>query len=91
MKKMISFVLLIVLVGMFTSCADSKQFVIDGEEVTVEPYGWFDLEAKNDSVEYKINGGNVVLDIIFSETIFIPVILTGDQSYEPVRKKKSNK
>lgn len=68
------------------SCADKKEFIINQEKVIVEPYGWFDLNAKNDSIEYKINGGNVVLSIIFCETIIVPIWLTGDQLYEPVRK-----
>lgn len=72
---------------LLTSCAESKDFVIDNKEITVGPYGWFDLDAKNDSIEYKINPGNIVLDIIFCETIIVPIILTGDQFYEPVRKK----
>ena len=85
--KLIAVVMLLTTIFL-SSCADSKDFIIDNETVTVEPYGWFDLDAKNDSIEYKINTGNVVLDIIFCETIVVPVILTGDQLYEPVKKKK---
>lgn len=69
------------------SCADSKKFNIDGKEVTVEPYGWFDLSQKNDSVNYRVNTGNVVWSIILSETVVVPVLLTGDQLFEPVSKK----
>ena len=88
LRKVLRYTLFFVLTTvLFTSCADSKDFVIDGKQVTVEPYGWFDLDAKNDSIEYKINTGNVVLDVIFCETIVVPIILTGDQMYEPVRKK----
>jgi len=88
LRKVLSYILYLVLATvLFTSCADSKEFIIDGKEVTVEPYGWFDLDAKHDSIEYKVNGGNIVLDIIFCETIIVPIFLTGDQLYEPVRKK----
>lgn len=81
-------VLAIILMSIFiTSCADSKEFIIDGKKVNVEPYGWFDSSKKNDSIEYKVNVGNIVLDVIFCETIIVPIILTGDQLYEPVRKK----
>jgi hypothetical protein len=38
-----------------------------GKDVIVEPYGWFDSSAKNDSVNYKVNVGNIVLSVIFSE------------------------
>lgn len=72
---------------LFSSCADSKDFIINGKQVTVEPYGWFDLDAKNDSINYKVNTGNVVWCIILSETIVVPVILTGNSLYEPVSKK----
>lgn len=84
MKKIFAITLMLV---MMMSCAESKEFVIDGKKTTVEPYGWFDLEKKNDSIEYRINPGNIILDVVFIETVFIPVILTGDQFYEPVRKK----
>jgi hypothetical protein len=46
----------------FVSCADSKKLNIDGKDVIVEPYGWFDSSAKNDSVNYKVNVGNIVLN-----------------------------
>lgn len=74
------------------SCADSKDFVIDGKNVTVEPYGWFDTAQKNDSINYKVNVGNVVWSVLFSETLIVPILLTGDQLFEPVSKKvNSNK
>ena len=90
MKKLFNYTLSFILVILLTaSCADSKKFVIDGKEVVVEPYGWFDTTKKNDSIEYKVNVGNIVLDVIFAETVIVPIILTGDQFFEPVRKKKS--
>ena len=82
------YILLILITTLIISCADSKDFIIDGEIETIEPYGWFDPDLKHDSIEYKINTGNIILDIIFSETILVPIILTGEQLYEPVRKKK---
>jgi hypothetical protein len=63
-----------------TSCAEDK--VIDGK--VYRPYGWMDAdEYKSDKVAYRVNKGNVVLDIIFSETLVVPVLLTGTQFYEP--------
>ena len=73
---------------LLSSCADSKEFVIDGKLTTVEPYGWFDLEAKNDSIHYEVCTGNVVLSIIFSETIIAPILITGTQIFEPIKKNK---
>lgn len=85
MKKIA--ILLIALLS-FASCADDKDFIINGKTVTVEPYGWINPELKHDSIIYKPNVGNIVLDIVFFETIIVPVWLTGCQLYEPIKKKK---
>lgn len=71
-----------------TSCADSQDIVVDGKLTTIEPYGWADASTmKNDSILYKVNVGNIVWSVILSETIFVPVILTGWYLNEPVKKK----
>jgi hypothetical protein len=73
---------------LFIGCADSKRININGKDVIVEPYGWMnESEMKNDSVVYKVNTGNVVWSIIGVETVIVPIILTGNSLYEPVRKK----
>lgn len=69
------------------SCAKSKEFIIDNKKVVVEPYGWFDNSAKNDSINYKINVPNIVISTIFCETFAVPIILTGIQLWEPSTKK----
>ena len=70
------------------SCADSKTMEIGGKAVVVEPYGWMnEAEMKNDSVVYRVNTGNVVWSVVSFETVVIPIILTGNYLYEPVRKK----
>ena len=85
MKKL--FLAAILTITLF-SCAEPKTFKINGKNQEVKPYGWANSDAdKNDSVVYQICVGNVVWDIIASETIVAPVILTGYQFYEPVRKK----
>jgi hypothetical protein len=58
-----------------------KKLNIDGKDVIVEPYGWFDSSAKNDSVNYNV--GNIVLSVISLKTIVVPIILTGTELYEP--------
>ncbi len=83
MKKL----LFILLCFTFTSCAESKKFVIDNKEVEIHPYGWFDLEAKHDSIQYKVCAANVFWSVIFSETLIVPIVLTGDQLWEPKAKK----
>ena len=75
----------ILTVLMTTSCADSKDFVINGQTVTLEPYGWANYESlKHDSVIYEASTGNIVWSVILCETIFVPVIFTGWYLYEPV-------
>lgn len=85
MKKLLA-ILLIAL--SFASCADSKQFEIDGKQVVVEPYGWFDETEANDSINYRVNTGNVVWSILLFETIIAPIVITGNELWEPVSKKE---
>ena len=84
MKKVL---LLLITMLSIVSCADSKEFTIDNKEVTVKPYGWFDTTQVNDSINYRINTGNVVLSMVFSETVIVPVLITGTELWEPVSKK----
>ena len=68
--------------------AKSKDFVINGKTVTVKPYGLGNENAqKNDSINYELCTGNIVLSILFSETVIIPVYLVLDYLYVPVSKK----
>jgi hypothetical protein len=83
MKKLLVFLIGISL--LLISCAESKTFDTGERTFTVEPYGWANEDArKSDSVVYEINAGNIVLDIILCETIFVPIWLTGWELYEPV-------
>lgn len=88
MKK--AFVLLAVVSILFCSCANDLGVKRINPETkkeefkNVEPYGVLNKEAKVQGVKYEINVGNVLLDIIFSETIVVPVVLVGWQLYEPV-------
>jgi len=82
--KLIAFVSAILL----ASCADSKVININGKDEVIEPYGWInEAEVKNDSVVYKLSTGNIVWSVIGVETVILPIILTGNSLYEPVRKK----
>ena len=84
-------ILLLLMLIINISCADSKTFKIDGKDVLVEPYGWADTGIKNENVKYKTNIGNVVWSIILCETIIAPVLLTGWYLFEPVELITSNK
>ena len=87
--KRISIILSIIFIGiLLNSCAHSKTMEIGGKSVIVEPYGWMnETEMKNDSVVYRVNTGNVVWSVVTFETVVVPIILTGNYLYEPVRKK----
>lgn len=70
---------------LFSGCADNKTFTkADGKTFTASPYGWMDSERKIDGVEYELCTGNIVLSIVFSETVAAPVLLTGLELWEPV-------
>lgn len=83
MKNTITVLLLAFL---FASCARSKTYTTeDGTQIVAEPYGWANYERlKQPGVTYEVSVGNVVLSVIFSETVIIPVWLTGWQVLEPV-------
>lgn len=60
--------------------------------VTAEPYGWANAdEEKFDNVKYELSTGNIILSVIFSETIIAPLYLTGFEIKEPVRLKDPTK
>lgn len=67
------------------SCAESKKFrKQDGTVFVAEPYGWANYQKnKIEGIKYEINATNVLLSIIFSETIIAPVLITGYDLFEP--------
>ena len=83
MKKLI---ILIMSALMICSCAESKKFrKQDGSVFTAEPYGWANYQTnKIEGVKYKINAPNMVLSLIFVETMIAPVLITGYDLFEPV-------
>jgi len=92
MKKVISVIIMIALcLSMFTGCANSKYVNIEKEidgkkEVTrtyVRPYGAFESDEVLDGVEYSLSWGNVILAVIFCETLVVPLIIVGWYLFEP--------
>jgi len=81
--------LFIIMMSLLTSCAEPKKFKNEkGESFTAEPFGWANEKSqKLDTVVYQISVGNIAWSIILSETVFVPIILTGWYFYEPVRLK----
>jgi hypothetical protein len=86
-----NFVVLSIIVLMCISCAQEKTFRIDNKDVVVKPYGWMNPDDKNDSIQYKVCNANIFWYVLLSETIVVPVILTGIELYEPYQKKTSTK
>ncbi len=76
------FVLFIVLSLFLCGCGKSK--VINGVEY--HTYGWLNKEENKDpNTQYRLVGENIFWIIIFSETIVIPLLITGLDLYEPVQ------
>ena len=85
MKKLMMILAVAIASIAMTSCAEKKTFKkADGTEFTAKPYGWMDKEKEIDGVEYDICTGNVVLSILFCETVAAPVLLTGLELWEPI-------
>jgi len=64
-----------------SACAEGK--TIEGKYY--EPYGLVDKdEVRSEKVVYRICTGNVVLSILFGESLVVPFWLVGFQLYEPV-------
>lgn len=84
MKKLF---LAVIVTLMFISCSEEKTIKINGKDTIVQPYGLFNPEEKNDSVIYKVSVPDVVLSIVFSETIAVPIVCVGWFIYQPIGKK----
>jgi hypothetical protein len=83
MKKIL--IILLSFTILFSSCAHSKYMVIEEEITLVKPYGWVNKKAqKRDDVKYELSAGTIAFSLIFFNTLFIPVWLTGWKLYTPV-------
>ena len=70
-----------------SACAKSKTIDLGGSPRTVDPYGlWAEFGAKDridPKVEYRLSVPNLVLSVIFSETLVVPIVLLGWYLWEP--------
>jgi hypothetical protein len=81
MKRIIA---LILVASTLTACGSSK--MIDGKLYST--YGLLNESTqKNDKIAYQMSVGNLILSIVFCETIIVPIILVGYDFFEPVGKK----
>lgn len=91
MKKIFSVIAIAIVSIVLTGCADSKTFKkSDGTEFIANPYGWMDKDEAIDGVNYELCKENLVLSVLFSETIAAPVLLTGLELWEPVSYNEPN-
>lgn len=72
---------------MLASCSKSKEFDINGKKTSVQPYGIFNMKSANDSVNYELSIPDVVLSVVFSETLVVPLVSCGFYLWEPISKK----
>jgi len=80
MKRIIGVVLA---ASMMVGCGQAKQ--INGK--TYSTYGFLNVDSlKNDKIAYSINVGDVILSVIFCETLVVPIVLCGFDIMEPVGK-----
>lgn len=86
MKKLT--VLIVFVTFTLMSCGNSKVLEINGQDEEIETFGWFDLDAKNECVNYQVVTGNVVWSVILSASVVVPAIITGLELWEPVSVKK---
>lgn len=86
------FVFIILFCAMGGGCSNKKVICLDeGLDChTFVPYGLFNMKKENPNIEYDVSVGNVILSIIFCETVAIPVILVGWYLWEPVGTKVNN-
>jgi len=87
-KKIVSFILIILLTCSLSCCGDTK--IIDGIEY--DTYGLISEDMdKNPNIEYKPIWGNIIWGSILCETIIAPIYFFGFSMFEPVGSKQSTK
>ena len=85
MKNCVLFMTLLCVGLMFCGCSEDKTFKkSDGTEFVAVPYGWMDSDKKIDGVQYELSTSTIVLSVVFSETLAVPVLLTGLELWQPI-------
>lgn len=84
MKKLIT-----IAMACFALAACSSTLHSNG--TTYEPKGLFSESEKSDDICYETSVGDIILGIIFIETVIAPVYLFGFDMYEPISLKKDGK
>ncbi len=87
--KRIMGAILVICIFLMMGCSEPKDIRFkDGSVRTVAPYGFINelsQDGKKDpDVVYKLSTSDIVLSIIFCETIIVPIISLGYNLWEPV-------
>jgi len=85
MKKLILLAVFVLMI--FASCSENKEFVVNGKNTVIKPYGIFNMKTANDSIVYELSMPDVVLSAVFSETLVVPLVSCGFYLWEPISKK----
>lgn len=84
MKRIISIVIILAMCASLSACGERK--VIKGVEY--DTYGLLNQEEKrNPDIFYEPIWGNIILGIIFFETIIAPIYVFGFDMFQPVGKR----
>ena len=80
MKKFSLILTMLAITIMTVGCAEPK--TING--ATYQPAGWMEGYEKDPCVKYRVNGENIFWSVILVETIFAPILITGQELWEPI-------
>lgn len=90
MKGLIIVILFVIFPIIFLvrgGCTDDKKLCVNEICKMYEPYGIFDMNIEDENIRYKTSIGNIVIGVIFIETVYVPIVLWGWYLWEPVRVK----
>ena len=84
MKRVIGVVLA---ASLIVGCGRAK--TIDGKKYST--YGFFNADSqKNDKIRYEVSIRDVILSVVFCETLIVPILICGLDIMEPVDKGGNN-
>ena len=88
-RKIVSFMMMVMCLVMFTSCGNVKTLnkTTDKgtvESITYDTYGFLNKSNKeNPNVRYELIIGNIIWAVILCETIIAPIYFIGFSLYQP--------
>jgi hypothetical protein len=83
MKKLFAVVALTLLLVLVAGCEDSR--IVNNKS---EPCVGINESDRNPKLEYRASTQNVVLAVIFSETIIVPIVVVLNETFCPIGTKR---